>query len=57
MRDGQTDKWKSKALQEVLADLKMTYSEQKSPQPEDRPGCPQGSEFLIIVVARKTCDT
>ena len=37
---------------EVLADLKITYSEQKAPQLEDRPGCHQGSEFLMIIVAR-----
>ena len=36
---------------------KMTHSEQKAPQPEDRPGCPPGSEFLMIIVARNTCDT
>ena len=35
----------------------MTHSEQKAPQPEDRPGCPPGSEFLMIIVARNTCDT
>ena len=28
------------------------YSEQKAPQLEDRLGCHQGSEFLMIIVAR-----
>ena len=37
--------------------LGLTYSEQKAPQLEPRPGCPQGSEFLMIIVARNTCDT
>ena len=33
-------------------DLKITYSEQKAPQRVDKPGCHQGSEFLMIIVAR-----